>query len=336
MGSAEGTGLIDPTEQRQQLVDELIDARSIVCPDCAGALSRDPAVLTCVACGGKFPVARGVPILLHSDSVFDADEIADRGRGTYFSNMVRESPLKRRLRRRLPSLTKDRTATRVDAAIRARGAGCTGLVVGAGEPRRAMTNRVPEVRWLTTDVDLAFTPGAVADVTRLPFDDGTFDVVIAEMVLEHVIDLKQAAQELQRVCATGGLVIATVPFCFPWHGVPFDFFRCSPTGLRALFDETTYDYLGSCQGSGSATAYAASSLIVNLSSRRHVRWGLLALSRLLLFPLKHLDNAARGGNRFVAAGALTYIGTKADRRLTPKELVDEVAAIFHGGTEDVT
>ncbi|MCU1678770.1 MAG: type 11 methyltransferase [Frankiales bacterium] len=46
----------------------------------------------------------------------------------------------------------------------------------------------------------------VADVHDLEFADGTFDVVHAHQVLQHVLDPVQALREMRRVCRPGGLV----------------------------------------------------------------------------------------------------------------------------------
>lgn len=50
-----------------------------------------------------------------------------------------------------------------------------------------------------------------ADVTTLPFRDGAFDVVTANMVLEHVKDPDQLFREICRVLAPGGVFIAHTP-----------------------------------------------------------------------------------------------------------------------------
>jgi ubiquinone/menaquinone biosynthesis C-methylase UbiE len=49
---------------------------------------------------------------------------------------------------------------------------------------------------------------AVADVHHLEFADGTFDVVHAHQVLQHVADPVQALREMRRVCKPGGIVAA--------------------------------------------------------------------------------------------------------------------------------
>lgn len=49
---------------------------------------------------------------------------------------------------------------------------------------------------------------AVADVHNLQFPDGTFDVVHAHQVLQHVADPVRALREMRRVCRPGGIVAA--------------------------------------------------------------------------------------------------------------------------------
>jgi len=48
----------------------------------------------------------------------------------------------------------------------------------------------------------------VADVFALPFADGSFDVVHAHQLLQHVADPVGALVELRRVCRSGGVVAA--------------------------------------------------------------------------------------------------------------------------------
>jgi len=50
-----------------------------------------------------------------------------------------------------------------------------------------------------------------ADATALPFDNKTFDRVIASEVLEHILDDKKAIAEMYRVLKPGGIAMVTVP-----------------------------------------------------------------------------------------------------------------------------
>lgn len=49
------------------------------------------------------------------------------------------------------------------------------------------------------------------DITRLPMPDGSYDVVIANHVLEHIEDDGLAMRELYRVLKPGGMALLTVP-----------------------------------------------------------------------------------------------------------------------------
>ena len=71
---------------------------------------------------------------------------------------------------------------------------------------------------------------AAGDATAMPFADGSFDVVIASEVLEHIPADQAALREITRVLAPGGTVAVTVPAWLPericwrlsddYHNVP--------------------------------------------------------------------------------------------------------------------
>jgi SAM-dependent methyltransferase len=54
----------------------------------------------------------------------------------------------------------------------------------------------------------------LADGAGLPYEDGFFETVVANCVLEHVLDIDPALKEIQRVLRPGGRLYGTVPT--PW------------------------------------------------------------------------------------------------------------------------
>ena len=54
-----------------------------------------------------------------------------------------------------------------------------------------------------------------ADAREMPFDDETFDRVIASEVFEHILDDEDGYAEVARVTKPGGLVAVTVPRYWP-------------------------------------------------------------------------------------------------------------------------
>lgn len=63
-----------------------------------------------------------------------------------------------------------------------------------------------------TSADL-FSPivDVKADILDLPFEDNTYDVIICNHVLEHIVDDRKAMSELYRVMKSGGWGIVQVP-----------------------------------------------------------------------------------------------------------------------------
>ena len=74
------------------------------------------------------------------------------------------------------------------------------------------------------------------DGNRLPFVDESFDTVLSVEVLEHVPDPDRMVAEFARVLRPEGRALVTVPFASALHQLPFDYYRYTPNGIRALFE----------------------------------------------------------------------------------------------------
>lgn len=94
----------------------------------------------------------------------------------------------------------------------------------------------PDVAYWGVDYSAEWSaPNALASADALPFADNTFDAVICSEVLEHTRYPEQCIAELKRVCKPGGLVYISTPFCFPEHGVPYDFQRLTQYFYKDVF-----------------------------------------------------------------------------------------------------
>ncbi len=72
-------------------------------------------------------------------------------------------------------------------------------------------------------------------VEALPVEDGSFDVVLCNQVLEHCDDPAQAVRELRRATAPRGRVLASTHGVMPYHPSPTDYWRWTHAGLEKLF-----------------------------------------------------------------------------------------------------
>jgi SAM-dependent methyltransferase len=80
----------------------------------------------------------------------------------------------------------------------------------------------------TVDIERARSPQEVAT--------GSVGTLIITSVLEHVRRPWRAAENIGRIVAPGGLLLVTMPFAFPFHPAPDDYWRATAEALAVLFD----------------------------------------------------------------------------------------------------
>ena len=105
------------------------------------------------------------------------------------------------------------------------------LNLGAGE-RNILTGAT----WVGFDIQPHANCEIVGDAHDLPFQDESFDAVHTVSVFEHLRKPWRAAAEIVRVLRPGGVLFCSVPFAYPIHGSPYDFFRYTPDGLVSVFE----------------------------------------------------------------------------------------------------
>ncbi len=79
-------------------------------------------------------------------------------------------------------------------------------------PEQCFFERFKQLKHDYTTADL-YSPIAdvKADITNLPFEDSSFDIVFCNHVLEHIPNDTKAMQELYRVMKKGGMGIFQIP-----------------------------------------------------------------------------------------------------------------------------
>ena len=75
----------------------------------------------------------------------------------------------------------------------------------------------------------------------IPFRDGYFDIVFSSEVFEHVFNLKDILNEINRVLKPGGILAFTCPFAWEEHEQPYDYARYTSFALISLMKEHSFE-----------------------------------------------------------------------------------------------
>lgn len=308
------------------------------CPVCYKKLNRaSEKELVCVnnSCGKRFPIADGVPVLFReATSLFHADTTVCGAMGNGRRSFPKRIALF--LDRILPTLTHNRKAARnfrkLKELLLGRAAFAQVLVVGCGQREGAGLWEIlssPSISCLQTDVVWGESVSVVCDCHSLPFADGSFDAVVAQAVLEHVVDPACCVQELLRVLKEGGYLYGELPFMQQVHLDRYDFTRYSRQGMRLLFRR--FEELDCSMLLGPATALGWSVQYFFLSFTGHpaMRNCIRALTRMLFFWLKYFDfflEKSSTGNE--AASGFYFLGRKNKQLQDWEDLVLIRQAIF--------
>lgn len=131
----------------------------------------------------------------------------------------------------------------------------------------------------------------MANIERLPFQDGSVERIVCDNVLEHIKQPVQAVNEIKRILSPGGMAYISTPFLYPFHGSPSDYTRWTEAGLRNLFCDFEIVVSGVRSGIFSTlTVYLCYAFATLLSlGNATLYWMLVNMSMFIFWPIKLLD-----------------------------------------------
>ncbi len=94
------------------------------------------------------------------------------------------------------------------------------------------------------------------DGKNIPLEDGQFDCAMATEVFEHVFNLPELLQELNRVLKTGGQLFLTCPFVWIEHEIPYDYARYTQFALKHELEKAGFEIVFFKKGGNFRTALA--------------------------------------------------------------------------------
>jgi ubiquinone/menaquinone biosynthesis C-methylase UbiE len=162
----------------------------------------------------------------------------------------------------------------------------------------------------------------IGDAHDLPFQDGSFDGVIIQAVLEHVVDPYRCCEEIHRVLNDRGVVYAETPFMQQVHNMPYDFTRFTHLGHRRLFRKFEEIESGAVCGAGMALAWSYQSFLLSFTTSKILRQLFILVVRFTAFYLKYFDYLTidKPGTLDTASGYY-FIGRKSNLILADRDLI---------------
>jgi SAM-dependent methyltransferase len=301
----------------------------LVCPRCGSALEHSDGAGRCLSptcphrAAGSFPTVGSWPVLVDFERSILEREALEASPGAALA----PGALRRRVSAHVPSRLRalwkppNTVAARNVRALLAMLEGRTPLVlvIGGGQMGNgtdALYAGEPTV--IAFDIYGTDLTQFIADAHQIPLRSGTVDAVVIQAVLEHVLDPGEVVREIHRVLRPGGLVYAETPFLQQVHAGRYDFTRYTASGHRWLFRAFEEIDAGPVAGPGTQMVWSIDHL-----ARGLLRSGVAGrLARIAFAWLRLLDRLVPMPFAVDDASACFFLGRRADRELTPREIAE--------------
>ena len=287
----------------------------LCCPVCRGRLLAEDESLECLRCGRGYGRVHGVPCLIDPES-------------TIFDQNPPPAPTPSLAARLLPSLSGNPVSRGnyrrfVDLLLaecrRPRVLVLGGAAVGQG---LAPFLDHPLIEWVETDVFPSARTDLLCDAHMVPFEDASFDGVVAQALLEHTLDPARVVEEIRRVLRPTGMVYAETPFIQQVHAGAYDFTRYTHLGHRRLFRYFTEVESGPACGPGMALAWTWQAFLTSFVGGRRGRQAAALIARLTAWWLKWLDPLlVRRRACYDTASSFYFWGRRSERALDDRALI---------------
>ena len=188
----------------------------LACPECKSGLSERGSKLICKKCRKNYLILDSIPVFI--DKTLESEEISA---GAFKTRMMRRKGLIRARNALSPPDTTYEAREMLKEHIMK-----GGLVLNLGSSSKKVYPNT-----INIDIGKFKNVDVVGDGKKLPFKEGSFDVVLIESVLEHIDEPEMVIKEAHRVLKRGGKIYVSIPFVFVFHGSPDDFNRYTLHGL---------------------------------------------------------------------------------------------------------
>lgn len=292
----------------------------LACPECHASLKNEGDRLICSLCNKEYGMENGIPILFHGKSTMVKDSGED-----YYINEEKISGINKKIKRseflkkmkraffNVPvyrnSITGNRETWEANCLAQC---GIETLneenfILNLGSGVQVVKQKA---QFIEFDIAPHQNVHVVGDGHYLPFQDDSLSGVCILSVLEHVSQPWKIAEEVYRVLKPGGFVFAYTPFYFPYHGAPYDYFRYTDNGLRAIFQSFQEIACFSDQCPTRAMIIATAEYWSHFSNHRAISSLLRTVFAWILSPFIFVDYYLRKKCKHTIVTGFTYLGEK--------------------------
>jgi SAM-dependent methyltransferase len=188
----------------------------------------------------------------------------------------------------------------------------------------------PKLDLIETDISFGPRTAMICDAHDIPFCDESFDAIVVQAVLEHVVDPFRCVEEIYRVLARSGVVYAETPFMQQVHGPPYDLTRFTHLGHRRLFRRFSELHSGVVCGPGMALAWSYQYFLLSFVQSRPLRLLVRAFASFTAFFLKYADfYLINKPGALDAASGYYFMGRKSEDVLADRELLKLYRGAIH-------
>lgn len=193
------------------------------------------------------------------------------------------------------------------------------LIVGGGTIGQGMEPIYNDPRIALVSFDIYASPSVqlLADAHNIPLPDNSFDAVIIQAVLEHVLEPITVVSEIYRVLKQNGIVYAETPFLQHVHEGAYDFTRFTESGHRYLFKNFELIKSGPSAGAGTQLLWSIDNFFRGLFRSRKLG----KVIKICFFWLQHFDKLISESYNIDAASGVFFLGRKQMSKIDAKEII---------------
>lgn len=300
----------------------------LCCPACRGKLVCLQNEFICAdsQCRTRFPIVGNIPVLINEkNSIFSIEDFREHNNTTFdFSPGKIRSLVHRISKMTALNVKANSNFMKFSELLKRNSNYPTVLIIGGSIKGQGMESLASDIKVVAIDVTFGPLTEIIGDGHDLPFENESFNGVVIQSVLEHVIDPYRCVAEIHRVLKKNGLVYSETPFMQQVHMGRFDFTRFSHLGHRRLFRCFEEIDSGACSGPGMALSWAYRGFLKSFIISKYLRAAVGAFAACTSFFFKYFDYVLiEKPAALDAASAYYFMGSKSQFILSDRDLIKQ-------------